>query len=381
MASSWQTRQPSDGIVVVAAPSLQDAHRRIKRDYGNQAEILDTRNVSRREAQGLGRERLVEVTIRVPGAKGSDQKTIERPAARMESPTDVEDLVREVERIEALVEELASSPTTAAPAERAPLAVHLEDSGARRGTVDHLLARFAAETGHGPGDRAAFLTWLEANLPASNCDWDGFYGCHAFLGSSGAGRTDMVLAAAARLQALGRRTLVLAMLPRDEGLIRRLQQAASDGGYDAALLRRPEQLQENAAQLGDYDVVLVDLPPLDAPEMAEGQPLHRWLAANSGFHRHFVMPLDGDTGDLADLAPTVRAWNCDWLAVARTDRSRRWAKLLDLNVSIGLPVSLVSSGPRTGGAVEIAASGVLLDRILGGAPDRFVPATPGAENA
>ncbi len=377
MPSSPPSRQPSDGVVVVAAPSLQDAYRRIKRDYGDQAEVLDSRNVSRREARGLGRERLVEVTIRVPGAPRPS-----RPAAAVPGSAGVGDLLHEVERIEALVAELEEAPAAAPAPLRSPLAELLEVSGARAGTVDHLLARFVAETGRGPADRPAFLTWLEENLPASNCGWDGFYGCHAFLGAPGSGRTELVLAAAARLQALGRRTLVLAMTPGDEGLIRRLQRAASDGGYDAALLRRAEQLEESAAQLAEYDVVLVDLPPLAAPESADGGVLHRWLAANAGFHRHLVLPLDGDTGDLADLAPVARNWNCDWIAVARTDRSRRWAKLLDLTVSIGLPFSLLAADPARGGELEIAASGLLLDRVLGATPDEsFVPASPATVTA
>ncbi|MFN2370536.1 MAG: hypothetical protein ABR506_05195 [Candidatus Krumholzibacteriia bacterium] len=376
MASSSPSRQPSDGVVVVAAPSLQDAYRRIRRDYGDQAEIVDSRTVSRREARGLGRERLVEVTIRLPGARrGPTDGT--RPAAVVPGAGAVAELEREIARIEALVADLADAPPAAAAAPAAsPLADLLVDGGARPCTVAHLMARFAAETGRGPADRPAFLTWLEDNLPASNCGWDGFYGCHAFLGTPGCGRTELVLAAAARLQTLGRRTLVLAMCPSDEGLIRRLQGAAGDGGYDAALLRRPEQLEEAADQLAGYDVVLVDLPPLAGPEMAEGGVLHRWLAANPGFHRHLVLPLDGDMADLADLAPAMRTWSCDWLAVARTDRSRRWAKLLDLTVALGLPFSLLAADPRGGGEVEIAASGRLLDRVLGAGPAGFVPDLP-----
>lgn len=371
MASSSPSRQPSDGLVVVAAPSLQDAYRRIKRDYGDQAEVVDTRTVSRREALGLGRERLVEVTIRLPGARRS-----EHPAASVARSADLDDLVTEIERIEKLVAELAEARPAATAAPRSPLADLLEDAGARPATVEHLLARFSAETGGGPGDRPAFLTWLEQNLPAGNCGWDGFYGSHAFLGSPGCGRTALVLAAAARLQARGRRTLVLSLIPGDEGLIRRLQRAAADGGFDAAVMRRPEQLEETADQLATYDVVLVDLPPLYGPDMAEGGVLHRCLATNPGFHRHLVLPLDGDTGDLAELAPQARSWNCDWLAVARTDRSRRWAKLLDLTVSLGLPFSLLAADPERGGELEIAASGLLLDRVLGATPNAFVPVLP-----
>ena len=371
MASSSPNRQPSDGLVVVAAPSLQDAYRRIKRDYGDQAEVVDTRTVSRREALGLGRERLVEVTIRLPGARRG-----EHPAASLARNADLDDLVTEVERIEKLVAELAEARPAPAAAPRPPLADLLEDAGARPATVEHLLARFCAETGAGPGDRPAFLGWLEQNLPAGNCGWDGFYGSHAFLGTPGCGRTGLVLAAAARLQARGRRTLALSLVPGDEGLIRRLQRAASAGGFDAAVMRRPEQLEETADQLAAYDVVLVDLPPLHGADMAEGGVLHRWLATNPGFHRHLVLPLDGDTGDLAALAPQARAWNCDWLAVARTDRSRRWAKLLDLTVSLGLPFSLLAADAEHGGELEIAASGLLLDRVLGAAPEAFVPVLP-----
>ena len=80
--------------------------------------------------------------------------------------------------------------------------------------------------------------------------------------------------------------------------------------------------------------------------------------------------------DQADLVPAVRAWNCDWLAVARTDRSRRWAKLLDLTVTVGLPFSLLAADPLRGGQLEIAASGRLLDRVLGAEAPGFVPDLP-----
>jgi hypothetical protein len=248
-----------------------------------------------------------------------------------------------------------------------PLADTLLDAGATADTVRHLLARFAAESGGGPVDRGTFESWLGAALPASNCTWADFAGCHAFLGQDGCGRTGLVLDTAARLQAEGRKVLVLAVTPRHGGEIRRLQTAAAAGNFDAAVIQKAERLEVVSGQFTGYDAVLVDLPALDDPAMASGGTLHAWLAANDSFHRHFVCPLDGDPRDLADLAPVARAWNCDWTAATRTDASRRWGKLLDMDRAFGLPWSV----HRGRDGLDVASSRDLMRRILAGGADAF----------
>ena len=351
---------PSDGIVAVAAVTLQEAYRRVKREYGDEAVIVGSRSVSRREDRGLGQSRFVEVLVQT-----GNPVPVTTPVAGGRAPAG---LAAEVERIEDLVAAIEKEHARLRSIHRSttdPLTEALVASGASEPAVNHLLTRFTSETGRLTTDRTAALSWLEQNLLASNSDWNGFYGCHAFLGPSGSGRTELVLEAARKLQQHNRRTLVLSIQPAHRGEVRRLQTAAAAGGFDAAVIQKTESVASVAEHLGDYDAVLLDLPDLDGSAgMEPGQELHRWLATNDGFHRHLVLPLDGDPRDQADLAPLTRTWNCDWLALTNTGRTRRWGKVLDLQRSLSLPLSLLAA-ESIGDAPRIAVSGQVLDHILG----------------
>lgn len=369
--------QGDGGLATVLAPTLQDAYRRVKKDFGHDAVIVGSRTVERR--QGLGRQRAVEVTVQTDAGAAV--------AARRSAPAESgEGLAVEVARIESLVaslEEQHARIMSDRPAATAnPLARTLSEAGAGDETVAHLLARFSGETGKPENDRPGFLSWLEENLAASNSDWDGFYGCHAFLGRADTGRSDLVLAAAAALSSRGRRTLMLSIMPAHRGEVRRLQTAAAAGQFDAAVIQNTDRIAAVAEHLAEYDAVLLDLPDLDEEPMATGGELHRWLAANEGFHRHLVLPLDGDVRDQADLAPEARSWNCDWLTLTHTHRSRQWGKVLDLQRSFGLSLSLLAASTAAG-TPEIASAGAVLDRMLDPGPARnteaaadFVAATP-----
>lgn len=364
---------PDGGPVVIAAPSLQTAHRRIREQYGDEAVILSTRSVARRHELGLGQERGVEVTVQPPGGRtlrgaGPDLWAPSAPATTGELPPE---LLREIERLENLVEQVSADYERAlgdlAWMQRDPVAGPLVAAGASPAVVRRVLARFAAARGQRTHDLEALRTWLATQVRASNCGWEGFYGCHSFLGDSGCGRSDLVLAAAARLQALGRRTLVLAVLPSDPAYIHRLQEAAGADGFDAAIINEAHKLAEAETHLGSYDAVLVELPRLDHPAMVPGGQLHAWLAPNAGFHRHLVVPADRDLADLPDAVRLTRDWNCDWLAITRLDMTRRTGKLLDLLESVPLAVSLLGSNPRHGGEVAVGSSAAVAALI---APSR-----------
>lgn len=371
MARSSNSRPSLDGgPVVVSAPSLQTAHRRIRDRYGDDAVILSTRTVARRHELGLGQERLVEVVVQPPGG-------VARPAFSA-GPYDAgppaggpgalpPDLLREVERIEALVEqvstEVARRPAGDQWVARDPAAGPLVAAGASPAIARRVLARFTAAHGRGPGGADELRRWLGTQLRASNCDWDGFYGCHAFLGDSGVGRSDLVLAAALRLQGMGRSTLVLGVLPADPGYVHRLQETAAAGGFDAAVVTSTSHLAAAEPHFGDYDAVLVELPRLDDPALALGGPLHAWLAPNVSFHRHLVLAADRDPADQADLAAVTRDWNCDWVAFTRLDRTRRAGKLLDVLETVPLAVSLLARDPLHGGEVAVASSAAVADLV------------------
>ncbi len=365
MAPGSNSRQsPDGGPVVIAAPSLQTAHRRIRERFGDDAVILSTRSVTRRHELGLGQDRGVEVTVQPPGSGPSRGRSWQaRPVAVSDAAGIPDELMREIDRIETLVERVAADYERGRNDEawlsRDAVAGPLLACGVSTAVVRRLLARCAATLGHAPRDAGEFRGWLTTQLRASNCGWDGFYGCHAFLGDSGCGRSDLVLAAASRLQALGRKTLVMAALPSDPGHVHRLQEAAGVGGYDAAVVNEARHLTEAEPHFAGYDAVLVELPRLDDPAMALGGALHVWLAPHTGFHRHLVVAADRDPADQSGLPGAVRDWNCDWVAFSRLDRTTRPGKLLDLLETVPLAVSLVGRDPLHGGDLAVGASAAL----------------------
>lgn len=394
-ARSSSMLSDSGAPVVVTADTLKEAYRLVRRDYGADAVILGTRTVNQRQELGLGHERRIEVTVQLPGTtpSASAAAAASRPARRSASrglgarpaaaPAVNQEIIREVERIEELVAAIAADHERLTrrthPHCDNPLAETLIENGASPDAVETLLTRFSSETGADAGDRPAAVAWLTENLRASNCTWEDFYGCHAFLGDSGCGRTEMVLAAAATLQAMERRTLVLSLMPATNGDVRHLQNEAAKGGFDAAVIQKVAQLAEVDRHLSGYDVVLVDMPHLRHPALDEGGPVHGWLARNSGFHRHLVVPLDRDPRDMATLRVAARDWNCDWIALSRTDMTTRPAKMLDVLESVPVPVSLVGRRPAADGGLAIAQSDQLLDTMVagdggdGGTDDAFRP--------
>jgi flagellar biosynthesis GTPase FlhF len=370
MVSRRNNKQQVEGIPqVISAPTLKEAHKIVRRKYGKNALILSTRTISRRQEMGLGQEKMVEVVVMdstgtANNAQGSYPKT---SASNVSSSELTHELNREVERIEALVQDITARQATMNDDSLAhnPLAESLITAGASAPVVSTLLTRFTSETGKDRADRVGALTWLKDQFPASNCGWDGFYGYHAFLGHSGAGRTDLVLEAAAKLQQQGRRTLVLSIMPSDPGAIKRLQREAGKQGYDAAIISKESQLSGSENHMSQYDVVLLDMPALDHPALRPGGRLHSWLATNPGFHRHILVPLDMDFQDLSEIKAIAKEWNCDWVVISRIDRSQRPGKIIDLYENIPLPISLTGMKSNQVLDIKIASSDGMLDMALG----------------
>ncbi len=403
MRSNRNNKPSVDGApVVVTASTLKEAYKIVRDEYGEDTVILGTRTVNRRHELGLGHERQIEVTVQVPDANATTQPALGRrqttrtmnhimagPVTPSSAAIDVDQqIISEVTRIEELVASIADDHARLSklrlPFCDNPLAETLIENGATPKAVNTLLTRFTSETGAEVTDRAAAVTWLTDNLRASNCSWDDLYGCHAFLGEAGSGRSDLVLTAAGLLQKMGRRTLVLSLMPGNNGDIRRLQLEASQNGFDAAVIKKESQLASTEGHLSSYDVVLVDMPHLQHESMAEGGGVHLWLSRNSSFHRHLLVPMDKDPRDMNPLSQAARTWNCDWIVVSRSDMTTRSAKMLDLLECIPVPISLVGNDPARTGRLEIAHSDRILDAMLSGSdPTDFRPgvaAVPASEN-
>jgi flagellar biosynthesis GTPase FlhF len=349
----------------VTAPTLTEALQRARELHGDNVCVIDSRTVSVRQEEGLGQRRMVEVRVAPPGADGRGPSR--RPPRRSPAPgSDLADaLVHEVERIERLAATLAGGGPQGGDWGDYPLARTLLQAGASTAAVERTAASFARLPEAKRRGRDAAVRHLGSRLRASSSEWPQLGGVHVFLGEAGCGRSDLVLGVAARLAVAGQRPLVLSLLPRHGGEIRRLQLEAAAHGYDAAVMHRPDQFARHVDQFGAYGAVLVDTPALlAAPLLAVGE-LQAFVVGNASFHRHLVLAADADLRERADLWQTARDWSCDWTAVTRLDRTRLPGKLLDICTLLPWPISFTAASPWPGSGPEMARSDLLVRRLLG----------------
>ena len=355
---------PVDGrTTVVTGRTLSETYKLVRQEFGPDAVISGSRTNTRRKRSGWGTEQVVEVLVENPAA------TLTRNDKNPSTADSVTDEIRfEVERLEKMVEDLCASggPNSSVdgPNMVNPLGELLVRNGASHETVARLLTRFSGESGLPMDDRPAAIGWLTEYLGTGETTLSEFSGLHAFLGEHAGDRLDLVLHLARTMTNLGRKVLVVSIVPDPERDLPRLRTMAAAAGHDAAVVHDPDQLEEIQEHVTGYDVALLDLPVLTDPALGEGSPIHKWLGSNLQVNRHLQIPMDRDFMDLADLREAARLWNCDSLALVRLDGTRRPAKLLDLIETIPLPVSILAENATGDGYLEAASPELLIDRVL-----------------
>ena len=358
---------------VVTGATLAEAFGRVREKFGSEAKISGSHTRTRRKEQGVGTEKVVEVLVEIPGVGKSAACVANPPMSDL-----THEFRQEVERIERMVDEICrlqgGDERAIDQALSIPLAEHLVENGASPAAVEKILTRFAAETSGSVYDRPAALSWLREYLGTRHDDLESLVGHHVFLNEYGGEGLDLILNLAARLTEIGRRVLVVSILPDPDRDEPRLKNMAETSGHDAAVVRDEDQLADIQDHLDGYDLVLVGLPGLFDPRLAEGSRVHSWLSSQPDFHRHLLMSLDRDFLDLDQPRQVARIWNCDGLALTRMDRTGRPAKLLDLTERIPLPISFMTIGAAGQETLVCATSDHLLDRILTSArPVAFRP--------
>lgn len=396
MTLSSSKRRFDGEATAVRAASLSEALCLTRLRYGQDVRVLCSREITGALVPGARPRRLVEVVVVPPD--GARRRTADRPpagpdfaavadrseergqdsgtAAASEADTDRCGLAETVERIEEAVERLARQ-RRGSPAETArPVANRfgqlLLEAGTTGSLVTRLVERFVAETSGAADDESGLRDYLQRSLATGSGEWSQYDGAHAFVGPAGGGKSEIAYAVAAQRQAAGSRTLLVSVAPHHPGEIRRLQRAAAQHGYDGAVVTDAKRLAAATARRGDYDTVLVDLPPFAAASLTEGGDLHDAIVQNASLQRHFVIPIDIDLQDAAPLWHAARDWQCDWWIPTRLDRTVRPGKLLDFCAAAQLPVSFLGEGPWPGGRVRPATSQELCAVILAaGDPDDF----------
>lgn len=370
---AWQrlgSRSQAERATVVEAPTLKEALRLVRQKYGDDVHVIRSRTVSRRQPGSLGQKKSVEVLIQREAGRAVGGM-LDWPAGpdtggggRLAG-----EIAAEVARIEELVRRIAVKQAGTGGMHRCrdnPVAEALVRAGADPGVVVRLSDRCQAETGAEPRDQQALLAYLRRSLATGSGTWQDMAGLHVFLGPAGGGRSGMVLSLAAKLSELGQQVLVLSLLPRHAGEIRRLQAAAAAADFDAAVIQKARQLGAASTHLGAYSVVLLDAPAFKGGDGQEIEELQRRVIQHPSYHRHLVFPLDRDLMDSQDIVAQAKQWHCDWLALTRLDQTPRRGKLLNLLDLLPLPVSMVHATAEAAEAPIMASPDLLVEIMMDG---------------
>jgi hypothetical protein len=356
----------------VRAASLHRALEQVRLAYGPDALVLQTRNVVSRAQHGLAPQTEVEVIVADPAA-GEELGPYSVAGPLVAAPVDADaqdgpdggasgELARQLARLERLayrVEEMSAALSPAAElAQGYPLADRLRAAGAGEATVRHVAASFAlAARGAAPTEALArrhLGTFLRTTRAASFAQ---IRGEHWLLGRAGVGKTTLALHLAAQLQRAGRKPAVVALAPRHDGDVRRIEAAAQALAIPAGAAFDATELESLREQLTGCDVVVVDTPCCISRTLPALPP--------SPAYRHLVVPRGEDPQQLRDLLEAIDGWTPDTLSVSMRDLSRRPGRLLDFVRELARPVAFFQGVFAGAVQLRLASAQDLLEEVLG----------------
>jgi len=345
--------------VVVRGDTQQEALANVKRRYGPQAAIVESREVRERSQDTLEERRVIEVVVALDfqGEMSPQPEAYGLSAALAHEIVRIEDLVTSLE----VGQEEQPDPDQVL-LDSYPLASGLLRAGVGRPATLHLARQWRASTVDGVEIDAR--RHIMEQIHTSRGGWTNFGGCHVLIGESGSGRTALCMGVARELSKRNEKVLVLMVGTRNKGEIRLLQEQARVLGVDAAILRQGQELVRAESYFSRYSAVLIDTPAV-GPSERQDSSLHRALAENERYHRHLIVPVDADAGTDPRLWKHARDWSCDWVALTRSDLAARPGRVIEIAMASPCPLSMQSSRRNGETSVEIVTGEMLINRLLG----------------
>ncbi len=375
------------------APSMTEALRRIREEFGPDAVILSARSLRRFPgAFGLSRTTRVEVTAAVDAAGWAAPE----PAASAASPAAGSASTRRglLSAFRAHLRGLGDRGRSPVSADGPPglgealhrgfVAGGVDPEIATR-WVDRLLASPEADD-RVPSDRLraaavqllAELGFAQAEVPAAGQRRS------AFIGQAGAGKTTLVAKlAAAEVLRNGRRLALLSLDDRRICGARELSAVASALGVPFAAARTEREVAHALRGWSAVDWVLIDTAGVAPDEEDRIRETLGLLSAAGCAETHLVLPAglrDADCRRVVDrFAPLgIRA-----LAFTRLDETAFPGAVLNAALAFGLPVSWIGTGRRIPEDLVEQPAAWLVERLWpgeaslrAGLPPRPAPEAP-----
>lgn len=320
----------------VVAADMNEAMRRIKDKWGENAYILETRTRSRKMAGSLVPETYVEVSVGLTYADAVAEGRTREPSSRT--------LEGELARLEKLVEvvEQRLEAGEVAKASVYPLSRELAELGCQPRTIERLAEEHDVSVpAVDRDDKQVALKHLTGGLSTVRAmRARDLRGKHVLLGSPGCGKTGLAEKLARAVGAAGG-TAALISFSEDPLATKSAEERASALGLELACVSDRESLLGAVRYLQDRDLLLIDLP---APADAHWSLLEDVEAALEGeaLLRHMIVAADGGWRGHEKAMGKV-----DFLAVTRADLAPALPPCLDLAGNGQVPVSFLSHGLAT----------------------------------
>ena len=187
----------------------------------------------------------------------------------------------------------------------------------------------------------------------------------ALVGPSGVGKSTLIAKMATRFGVAARRPCQIFSLDADRiGAAEPLRLVAGVLGVGFRLLEDASMLSPALDSVRDRDLVLIDTPGFGRDEQDAATRLAQSLNCRLEVDVHLVLPASMKLRDLDRIARTYKAMNPAKLIFTRLDETDQLGTAIETAVSLGLPVSFLSNGPRVPEDIEPANAAQLARRIF-----------------
>jgi flagellar biosynthesis protein FlhF len=376
-------------IKTFEAPTLQDALGRAKDELGEEALVLNTRQVKSSRLIGLRSSSKVEVTAAADEKAESRELRVESPNPRPSAPncqpptpnphSEIADLRWELQRLGVIVESLLG-PRTATermgPIGQTGQVGHIGPMLSTLG-IDENLLRGPLSDLRGIDDTEALASALAGKLqpfacppqtdrPANPLPDGRSATVIALVGPTGVGKTTTLAKLAARYSIEQGKSVALVTIDTFRiGAVEQLRTYARIMGMPLEVALSPDDVRAGLAKHRDKDLVLIDTVGRSQRSDEHLGELRTFLDAADGAEPHLVVSasLARETQD--EVVDRFAMFSPVRLIVTKLDECPNRGILVNLPLATGLGISCVTAGQNVPQDLEFAEAGLLARLVVG----------------
>lgn len=335
-------------------PTVREAFQAIRDEFGPSALVLSSELVSARGWRGWVGQREVCVTAQAPEGWSPDLEG--RFAGSDGRPADTIDDVSPFVPV---------ATPAAAPAPVAPigsLAARLMAAGIQADLAEAVAAGVPLKQQRAltaDGVRKA----LERHLASHVAGDEAFARVEVFVGPPGVGKTTTIAKIAAQERARRKRTVgIVAADAFRAGAVEQLRTLAAIIGAPFRIARTADDMQQALA--ASRQTLLVDTAGR-SPKDDDVRDVRRMLGGRLDVRTHLVIPADTSLRTAKRMLAQFADARPDRVIVSRLDEAEAPAELFGWLLTIGLPLSYVTTGQRVPEDLERATPAALAAVLLG----------------